>query len=120
MFNPRSAIPIAIQSNVLRNSTFLAASFHPNMKGLTVRGKNGDITMARLFYMNDSQVGENGKKVYYNMTKARRKFSVPRDKYFTAYNRTVHTTCMYTTVQQFLNSVGSNTMIFLRGSALSF
>ncbi|XP_028415073.1 WD repeat-containing protein 75-like [Dendronephthya gigantea] len=56
MFDPRSAIPIAIQTNVLRNSTFLAAGFQPNTRGLTVQNKNDDITMARLFYMNDKQV----------------------------------------------------------------
>jgi hypothetical protein len=56
IFDPRSAIPLAVQTNVLQNSSFLAASFQPNMKGLTVQNKKSNVTMAGLFYMNNKQV----------------------------------------------------------------
>ena len=56
IFDPRSAIPLAIQTNVLQNSSFLGANFQPNMKGLTLKNKKDSITMAKLFYMNNKQV----------------------------------------------------------------
>jgi hypothetical protein len=55
-FDPRSAIPLAVQTNVLQNSDFLAANFQPNMKGLSVRNNKDNVTMAKLFYMNNEQV----------------------------------------------------------------
>lgn len=59
IFDPRSAIPLAVQTNVVRSSNFLAASFQPNMKGLTVQNKADDVTMSRLFYMDSNQVAKN-------------------------------------------------------------
>ncbi|CAB3987441.1 WD repeat-containing 75 [Paramuricea clavata] len=56
IFDPHSAIPLAVQTNVLQNSSFLAGSFQPNMKGLTVQNKKSNVTMAGLFYMNSKQV----------------------------------------------------------------
>ena len=56
MFDPRSAIPAAVQTNVLQNSEFLTANFQLNMRGLTVRNKKDDVIMAKLFYMNNKQV----------------------------------------------------------------
>ena len=56
MFDPRSAIPVGVQTNVLQNSEFLTANFQPNMKGLTVRNKKENVSMAKLFYMNNKQV----------------------------------------------------------------
>ena len=58
MFDPRSAIPLAVQTNVVRSSNYLAACFQPNMKGLTIQNKKDDVTMARLFYMDSNQVSK--------------------------------------------------------------
>ena len=63
MFDPRSAIPLAVQTNVLRNSSFLAATFQPNMKGLKIKNKKDIVTTAKLFYMNNRQVK---KEVHYH------------------------------------------------------
>jgi hypothetical protein len=97
IFDPRSAIPLAVQTNVLQNSSFLAASFQPNMKGLTVQNKKSNVTMAGLFYMNNKQVRTWAWFVYIFSIKCSCIYN--KVKYGSHYRAVQYSTVQYSTVQ---------------------